>query len=50
MRVRLEGWVEARRWKEKKGAPGMELTAWEGGGMAGVWVNDWGKFEPERAW
>ncbi len=18
--------------------------------MAGVWVDDWGKFEPERAW
>ncbi len=48
MRVRLEGWVEAV--EREKGAPGMELTAWEGGGMAGVWVNDWGKFEPERAW
>ncbi len=36
--------------EREKGAPGMEVTAWEGGGMAGIWVNDWGKFAPERAW
>ncbi len=36
--------------EREKGAPGTELTAWKRGGMAGVWVDDWGKFEPERAW
>ncbi len=36
--------------EREKGAPGTELTAWKRGGMAGVWVDNWGKFEPERAW
>ncbi len=36
--------------EREKGAPGTELTAWKRGGMAGVWVINWGKFELERAW
>ncbi len=36
--------------EREKGAPGMEVTAWERGGMADIWVNDWGTFVPERAW
>ncbi len=50
MRVRLEGWGRDEAVEREKGAPGMEVTAWEGGGMADIWVNDWGKFVPERAW